>query len=77
MDPEDITREPLPALVRVHYFVGKTLSADDLAQEQDYRRERSRLHNPLAVLRWAQDGALSIESRATPLPTPGVLDQTP
>ena len=30
---------------RPHYFAGKLLTADDLQQEQDYVRGKSRLHN--------------------------------
>jgi hypothetical protein len=35
----------MPALRRVNYFEGRLLSADDFRAEQEYHREKSRLHN--------------------------------
>ena len=35
----------MPTLRRVNYFEGRLLSADDFRAEQDYHREKSRLHN--------------------------------
>ncbi|HEU5039233.1 MAG TPA: hypothetical protein VFT84_00330, partial [Gemmatimonadales bacterium] len=36
---------PLEPLKRVNYYEGKLLTADDFRDEQEYHRERSRLHN--------------------------------
>lgn len=35
----------MPTLRRVNYFAGRLLSADDFRAEQEYHREKSRLHN--------------------------------
>jgi hypothetical protein len=35
----------MPTLRRVNYFEGRLLSADDFRVEQEYHREKSRLHN--------------------------------
>ena len=35
----------MPPLRRVNYFAGRLLSAEDFRAEQEYHREKSRLHN--------------------------------
>jgi hypothetical protein len=45
MEPDDGICEPLPVLVRVRFFAGQRLTPEDLAREQTYQREKSRLLN--------------------------------
>jgi hypothetical protein len=35
----------MPSLRRVNYFTGRLLTAEDFGAEQEYHREKSRLHN--------------------------------
>lgn len=35
----------MPSLRRVNYFAGRLLTAEDFSSEQEYHREKSRLHN--------------------------------
>jgi len=51
----------LPELRRLHFFDGRLLTADDLNREQEYNRERSRLHNRL-LHGWGVADGLEVRS---------------
>jgi hypothetical protein len=51
----------LPLLRRLHFFAGRLLTADDLEREQEYHRERSRLHNRL-LHGWGVADGLDVRS---------------
>ena len=62
----------LPTLRRVRFFPGQLLTAEDLQLEQEYHRERARLHNRL-LHGWGVVDGFDVRSRAgTIVVTPGL-----
>ncbi len=53
----------LPILRRVRFFSGQLLTAEDFQLEQEYHRERSRLHNRL-LHGWGVVDGFDVRSRA-------------
>lgn len=67
-----VTPLDLPVLRRVRYFDGRLLTADDLTTEQEYHRERVRLHNRL-LHGWGIVAGLDVRSRGgTIIVAPGM-----
>lgn len=68
---------PLQQFQRTRYFSGRMLSAEDLQREQDYHRDKGRLHNRLLHGWGVVDGLQVSVDRGSVVISPGVaLDCT-
>ncbi|MGE0811695.1 MAG: hypothetical protein AB7O28_17670 [Vicinamibacterales bacterium] len=63
---------PLQQFQRTRYFSGRMLSAEDLQREQDYHRDKGRLHNRLLHGWGVVDGLQVSVDRGSIVLSPGV-----